>query len=81
MYKEISILAFGIILGMISMYYIMKPSIGSRYQIKADIKNKKGVMNGNAFSGGIDAKTPKKEGLLKRLINKGLTKKRKNEIK
>ena len=78
MYKEIALLLIGIILGMISMYYIIKPLIGSKYQIDAEIKNKKGVMNDNIFKGLIDSNTPKKEGLLNRLKNKRLTKKQKN---
>jgi len=75
MYKELFILAFGFILGLISMYYILKPKIGDDYQIKADIKNKKGQMTDNIFKGAIDVKTPKKEGLLKRIKNKRLLKK------
>ena len=77
MYKELFILAFGFILGMVAMYYILKPNIGNKYQIEADIKNKKGVMNDNVFKGTIDADTPKKEGLIKRLKNKRKLKKEK----
>lgn len=78
MYKELFILAFGVILGMIAMYYILKPKLGDKYEIEADIKNKKGVMTDNIFKGSIGSKSPKKEGLLKRLKNKRLLKKAAN---
>jgi len=75
MYKEFLILAVGIVLGMILMYYILKSKIGDEYQIKASIKNKKGTMTDNIFKGSIDSNTPKKVGLFKRMKNKRLTKK------
>ena len=76
MYKEIVLILIGIILGMICMYYIMKPSIGNKYNIDNDIKNKKGVMSGNTFKSTADLKSPKKERLFKRLKNKRLTKRK-----
>lgn len=75
MYKEFFILAIGVILGMLAMYYILKPKLGDKYQIKADIKNKKGLMTDNVFKASIDSKTPKKEGLFKRIKAKRKLKK------
>ena len=80
MYKELFLIVIGIILGMIAMYYILRPQIGDKYQIEADIKNKKGQMVDNIFKGVIAAKTPKKEGLFKRIKNKRLTKKEKRNV-
>lgn len=75
MYKELFILAFGVILGMVAMYYILKPNIGNKYTIDADIKNKKGNMSDNIFEGAIESKEPKK-GLIHRFKEK-----RKRKIK
>lgn len=49
----------------------------NKYEIDADIKNKKGLMTDNVFKGSVGLKTPKREGLLKRLKNRRLTKKQK----
>ena len=75
MYKELFILALGFILGMVAMYYILKPKIGNKYEIDADIKNKKGTMKDNVFEGAISPKTPKKERIFKRMNYKRKLKK------
>lgn len=61
MYKELAFLFIGVIIGIISMYYIMRSQMGDKYEIEADIKNKKGQMTDNLFKGTIDVKTPKKK--------------------
>lgn len=75
MYKELFILAVGIILGMIIMYYILKSKIGSKYEIDNDIKVKKGTMADTTFKSGIDSETPKKQGFFKRQKEKRQLKK------
>jgi len=76
MYKELFLILVGVVVGMLIMYYILKPKIGNKYEIDADIKNKKGVMNGNTFEGSIGSDTPPKQGILKRFKNKRLNKRR-----
>ena len=75
MYKELFILAIGIILGILLMYFIVKSEIGDDYEIY------KPKQRGNSNRMTIDQKNikplkrAKKAVILKRWRNKRLTKK------
>ena len=70
MYKELFIFAIGVIVGMIIMHYVLKPELGHKYEIKRfkqSAKKNEGSAIDNQINAHMEAKQPKKDGILKRL--------------